>query len=396
MTPSACNQSRRQLLKGIAAASILCPLYASSAMAKPKSRLYIDGLSFLPENLADVRASKLDAYICDISDIEAITQADGTTNYKRSYKACIASIKKAQKIVSDNPTILMQGLSGRDIAVAREEQRTAVYFQIQGADCVEEDTFEGDSLKGEGEHWQHLNEFHQHGLRVLQLTHHYGNRFAGGALDNDGTQGLNKPLTADGHQLINALNQRNILIDVSHSSPQTALDTAKVSNMPIVQSHGAVRSIVNNARCSPDEVIRAIADTGGVFGVFMMSFWLTNEPVPTIEDYVRQLDRVARIGGVNAVAIANDYPLRGQENLLALKNNNAEGVKQYHEWWQSLAAKNVLGFETLPQHVVIPELNHIDRMSRIDDALAKARYKSSDRDRFLGGNWQRVLNQVLV
>ena len=257
-------------------------------------------------------------------------------------------------------------------------------------------TFEGDSLKGEGEHWQHLNEFHQHGLRVLQLTHHYGNRFAGGALDNDGTQGLNKPLTADGHQLINALNQRNILIDVSHSSPQTALDTAKASQMPIVQSHGAVRSIVNNARCSPDEVIRAIADTGGVFGVFMMSFWLTNEPVPTIDDYIRQLDRVARIGGVNAVAIANDYPLRGQENLLAMDNNNAEGVKQYHAWWQSLAEKNVLGFESLPQHVVIPELNHIDRMSRIDDALAKARYKSSDRDRFLGGNWQRVLNQVLV
>ncbi|OBT08396.1 peptidase M19 [Shewanella sp. UCD-FRSSP16_17] len=391
MTTSACNQSRRQLLKGIAAASLLCPLYSSSVLAQSNKRLYIDGLSFLPDNLDDVRASKLDAYICDISDIEAITQPDGTTNYKRSYKACIASIKEAQQRVIDNPDILLQGLSGRDIASARAEQRTAVYFQIQGADCVEDDNF-----SGEGQQWQRLNEFHQHGLRVLQLTHHYGNRFAGGALDNDGNQGLNKPLTDDGKQLISALNQRNILIDVSHSSPQTALDTAKASQVPIVQSHGAVRSIVNNARCSPDEVIRAIADTGGVFGVFMMSFWLTNDPVPTIDDYVRQLDRVARIGGVNAVAIANDYPLRGQENLLALDNNNEEGVKQYHEWWQSLAAKNVLGFENLPQHVVIPELNHIDRMSRIDDALAKARYKSSDRDRFLGGNWQRVLNQVLI
>ncbi|ARD23648.1 membrane dipeptidase [Shewanella japonica] len=391
MTTSACNQSRQQLLKGIAAAGLLCPLYSSSVLAQSNKRLYIDGLSFLPDNLDDVRASKLDAYICDISDIEAITQPDGTTNYKRSYKACIASIKEAQQRVIDNPDILLQGLSGRDIASARAEKRTAVYFQIQGADCVEDDNF-----SGEGQQWQRLNEFHQHGLRVLQLTHHYGNRFAGGALDNDGNQGLNKPLTDDGKQLISALNQRNILIDVSHSSPQTALDTAKASQMPIVQSHGAVRSIVNNARCSPDEVIRAIADTGGVFGVFMMSFWLTNDPVPTIDDYVRQLDRVARIGGVNAVAIANDYPLRGQENLLALDNNNEEGVKQYHEWWQSLAAKNVLGFENLPQHVVIPELNHIDRMSRIDDALAKARYKSSDRDRFLGGNWQRVLNQVLI
>jgi membrane dipeptidase len=388
MTNNACNQTRRNMLKGLAAASLLSPLGISSAFAATKKRLYIDGLSFLPDNLDDVRASKLNAYICDVSAIETIEQADGTTNYKRTFDACMTSIKQANNIVSANPSILMSGLTGQDIALAVEQDRTAVYFQIQGADCVEADS--------DANSWQHLSQFHQQGLRVLQLTHHYGNRFAGGALDNDGLQGLDKPLTADGHQLVAALNQRNMLIDVSHSSPQTALDTVKASKSPIIQSHGAVRSIVNNARCSPDEVIRAIGDSGGVFGVFMMSFWLTNNTVPTIEDFVKQLDRVARIGGVDCAAIANDYPLRGQENLLALGNNNAEGVKEYLPWWQSLAAKNVLGFEEDPTHVVIPELNDIDRMSRLDDALAKARYKSTDRDRFLGGNWQRVLKHVLV
>ncbi|GGI68517.1 peptidase M19 [Shewanella hanedai] len=388
MTNNACNQTRRNMLKGLAAASLLSPLGISSAFAATKKRLYIDGLSFLPDNLDDVRASKLNAYICDVSAIETIEQADGTTNYKRTFDACMTSIKQANNIVSANPSILMPGLTGQDIALAVEQDRTAVYFQIQGADCVEADSDDNS--------WQHLSQFHQQGLRVLQLTHHYGNRFAGGALDNDGLQGLDKPLTADGHQLVAALNQRNMLIDVSHSSPQTALDTVKASKSPIIQSHGAVRSIVNNARCSPDEVIRAIGDSGGVFGVFMMSFWLTNNTVPTIEDFVKQLDRVARIGGVDCAAIANDYPLRGQENLLAMGNNNAEGVKEYLPWWQSLAAKNVLGFEEDPTHVVIPELNDIDRMSRLDDALAKARYKSTDRDRFLGGNWQRVLKHVLV
>lgn len=388
MTNNACNQTRRKMLKGLAAASLLSPLGISPVFAAAKKRLYIDGLSFLPDNLADIRASKLDAFLCDISAIETIEQADGTINYKRTFDACMTSIKQANEIVSANPSILMPGLTGEDIEAAVEQERTALYFQIQGADCVEADS--------EANAWQHLEQFHQQGLRVLQLTHHYGNRFAGGALDNDGQQGLNKPLTTDGHQLIAALNQRNMLIDVSHSSPQTALDTAKASNSPIVQSHGAMRSIVNNARCSPDEVIRAIGDSGGVFGVFMMSFWLTNNQVPTIRDYVRQLDQVARIGGVECVAIANDYPLRGQENLLALGNNNAEGVKEYLPWWNSLAEKNVLGFDAIPEHVVIPELNDIDRMSRIDDALAKARYKSRDRDRILGGNWQRVLKAVLV
>ncbi|QIR13680.1 membrane dipeptidase [Shewanella aestuarii] len=380
--------TRRKLLKGLGAAALCSPFLVNQAWAARQQSLYVDGLSFLPDDIHDVKASKLSAFIADISDIEAIKQADGTTNYKRSYNACIQSIKKAKAIVDANPDVYLQGQTGLDIERAYDSERTAVYFQIQGADCVEADSSQTN--------WQQLNEFKDNGLRVLQLTHHYGNRFAGGALDNDGKTGLNLPLTPAGHELIEALNHRHMLIDVSHSSPQTALDTAKASKSPIVQSHGAVRSIVNHARCSPDEVIRAIADTGGVFGIFMMSFWLTNNPTPTIKDYIKQIDHVVRIAGVDSVAIANDYPLRGQENLLKLNNDNAEGVKEYLEWWHSLRAKNVLGFDIEPKHVVIPELNHIDRMSRIDDELKQARFKSSDRDRIMGGNWQRVLKQVLV
>ncbi|MFV0597632.1 membrane dipeptidase [Shewanella sp.] len=389
MPMKAVNQDRRTLLKGIGAATLLCPFASFSSLAAPRSRrLYIDGLSFLPDDLADVPASGLDAFLCDISAIETIEQSDGTLNYKRTYKACMESIQQAAKRVSEHPDILLQGLTGRDIQLARESNRTAVFFQIQGADCVEEDS--------EANQWARVDEFHRQGLRALQLTHHYGNTFAGGALDNDADGGLNKPLTAHGRALIEKLNHANILVDVSHSSAQTALDVAKLSRAPIVQSHGAARGIVKHARCSPDEVIRAIADSGGVFGVFMMSFWLTNNAVPTVDDYIRQLEYVARIGGVDCVAIANDYPLRGQENLLTLNNDNAQGVKEYQEWWYSLRAKKVLGFDAEPRHVVIPELNHIERMSRIDDALAKARFKSTDRDRFMGGNWQRVLNQVLI
>lgn len=379
--------SRRQLIKALAAAGALSQFAQLSAVAQPMAKpLYIDGLSFLPDDLADLSASKLDAYLCDISAIEAIEQADGTTNYKRTYNACVNSISEALTRVNANPDKLLLGKSASDIALAHDTGRTAVIFQIQGADCVEE-SIDSDLNQ--------VDEFYQRGLRVLQLTHHYGNQFSGGALDNDGKQGLNLPLTAAGHQLIDKLNHNKMLIDVSHSSPQSALDSAKASRVPIVQSHGAVRAIVNHARCSPDEVIKAIADTGGLFGVFMMTFWLTTDKTPTTEHYIAHLKHVANIGGIDAVAIANDYPLRGHKNLIKLGNNNAEGVKQYIEWWHSLRARGVLGFDIEPEHVVIPELNHIDRMEHIDDALSAAGFSSNDRSKIMGGNWQRVLTQVL-
>ncbi len=379
--------NRRQLIKAITAGTILSQLGSFSALAQNKQRLYVDGLCFLPEDLADLNTSKIDAYLCDISAIEAIKQPDGTTNYKRTYKACIKSIAEAKSRVESNNDKLVLGLSGSDIKRAKQTDRTAVFFQIQGADCVE------DSINN---NLNQVDEFHAKGLRALQLTHHYGNKFSGGALDNDTRGGLNLPLTKAGQALIEKLNQKNILVDVSHSSPQAALDTAKVSRSPIVQSHGAVRAMVNHARCSPDEVIKAISDSGGLFGVFMMSFWLTNDKVPTTDHYINHIKHVAKVGGIDAVAIANDYPLRGQKNLLKLNNNNAEGVKQYLDWWHSLREKNVLGYDVEPEHVVIPELNHIDRMARIDLALAKAGFTSLDRDKIMGENWQRVLNEVLV
>ena len=381
--------SRRLLLRALGAGALapafLTACTQASRASKPRIARapYVDGLSFLPEDINDIPAAKLDACICDISAIEEVTQADGTVNYKRTYRACMASIEAARARVARHTELLRLGLAGRDIELAAAEGKTALFFQIQGADCVEE-------------RLEQVDAFYEKGLRVLQLTHHYGNTYAGGALDNDARGGLNQPLTKRGHALIEKLNAMGVLIDLSHASARSASDAITASSRPVVLSHGAARAIVNHARCSPDTVIRQLADSGGVFGVFMMSFWLTQDPIPETAHYVAQLRHVANVGGIDAVAVANDFPMAGQENLVQLNNDNREGVKEYLAWWHSLRAKNVLGFDVEPAHVVIPELNHIDRMSRIHDAIRSAGFSASESDKIMGENWARVLKQVLT
>ena len=75
----------------------------------------------------------------------------------------------------------------------------------------------------------------------------------------------------------------------------------------------------------------------------MISFWLTTDAAPQILHYVEQLRQVANVDGIDAVAIANDYPMRGQENLLRLGNDNSQGIQEYLPWWHSLSERNVLG-----------------------------------------------------
>ena len=359
-----------------------CSSASTATAPDPAQGWYIDGLSFLPADLNDIRASKIDAFICDISAIEQVEQADGTVNYRRTYRACMDSIRAARARVAAHPDLLRLALAGADARLAKKDAQTALFFQIQGADCVEESLSQ-------------VDEFYLEGLRVLQLTHHYGNVYAGGALDSDDRGGVNLPLSARGYELIEKLNQRGILIDLSHASARSAQDAIAASSQPVVLSHGAARAIVNHARCSPDNVIRAIADGGGVFGVFMMSFWLTTDPEPQTRHYVEQLRHVANLGGIDAVAIANDYPLRGQENLLRLGNDNSQGIQEYLPWWQSLSERNVLGFDRQPSHVVIPEFNNLDRMARIHDAILDAGFSASEADKVMGGNWLRVLEQVV-
>jgi membrane dipeptidase len=141
-------------------------------------------------------------------------------------------------------------------------------------------------------------------------------------------------------------------------------------------------------------VIRRIADSGGVMGIFMMSFWLTTEPVPTIESLLRQIRHVIQVAGIDAVGIANDFPLAGEPNLIAAKNNNAEAVKGYYPWWDSIARKGVLGFDRRPTHVAIPELNHLRRMETIHHALEKSGFKAGAVEKIMGANWIRVLTEA--
>lgn len=373
--------SRRAFLRAAAVAG-------GTALIRPRRLLgqaappypYVDGLTALSADPGDIGRSGLSAFLVDVSSVAPVETEDGSIRYYRSFDASAQSLVETRRRLRDGavPGAFL-ATRGSEIRKAYRDGRTALFFQFQGAQPLE------------GELWR-LDLFHELGLRVLQLTHHNANPFAGGALDPTPTG-----LTSLGHDLVARMNELHMVPDVSHASDGTALDVTRASSSPVILSHGAARAIVPNARCAPDEVIRAVAETGGVMGVFMMSFWLTDDPVPTVDHLIAQLRHVANVGGMGAVAIANDYPVAGEAHLRSLGNDNVEGVKAYHPWWKSIAQEGILGFDAddLPQHVVIPELNNVRRMYVIDDALARAGFSLADRERIMGGNWIRVLEEVL-
>ncbi len=298
------TQTRREFLATI-------PLLTMAAAQPLKPRIpFVDGLCLnVPAAKAeDLAASGLTALIADISVVSQLKTADGSVKYTRTYEACAQSIADTAQKLKEHPTAFL-ATKGSQIKAAQQQNKTAVFLQFQGCEPI-------------GEDLARMEYFHERGLRILQITHHNNNTFGGGCIEKQWSG-----LTKLGFAGVEKMNDLGLIPDLSHASHLTGLDVLKTSKKPVILSHGACRAIVNNARCMPDEVIRGIARSGGVMGIFMMSFWLTNAPTPTVDALMSQIKHVIKVGGINAVGIANDYDIGGQANLVKLNNDNSKGIK---------------------------------------------------------------------
>jgi membrane dipeptidase len=334
--------------------------------------LYFDGMTFLSDDPADAKKSGLSGLILDVSTVETIKG-----NFVRTFLPCLKSITAARREMAREGSPYFLATRGSQVGDESEEGKIAVFFQFQ-------------SLEPMTEGLDLMDTFYELGLRVCQVTHHATNIYGGGSIMREWTG-----LTDLGFKAIEKMNSMGIIPDLSHGNEILCRDVLKTSRKPVIASHTACRAIVNNARCITDAAIKGIADSGGAVGIFSMSFWLTNDPVPTMDHYIRQLEHVIRVGGIDAVGISNDYSLAGEMAAAAVKNDNSKAVQGYLTWWDKYAKQGVLGFDVTPKHCVIPELNNIKRFFTIQAALGKKGYKASEIEKIMGGNWVRILRESL-
>ena len=105
-----------------------------------------------------------------------------------------------------------------------------------------------------------LKEFHELGIRVICPSHLAATSWA------DSSAELNDPpgLTDFGRDIIRTCNEIGVLVDLAHCSDYTCRDTLKVVNKPVIATHTKMRAITGSLRDMSDDVLRGVANTGGV------------------------------------------------------------------------------------------------------------------------------------
>ena len=220
----------------------------------------------------------------------------------------------------------------------------------------------------------------ERGVRYMGITHFGHNQFGDSSNPSSDRNEMTSRwhgLSPLGKELIKALNDAGIMVDVSHASKSTMMQAAELSRVPVIASHSGVKAIRDHPRNLDDEQLLMLKETGGVvqvvaYGSYIKGYTneqknlettialkfnvnskddfnaldedakisfeqarnelLAMEPRANVSDYVDHIDHVVKIAGIDHVGIASDFDggggVIGWQDASETQNVTAELIKR--------------------------------------------------------------------
>ena len=212
---------------------------------------------------------------------------------------------------------------------------------------------DGRPVEGSFDRLQH---YYDLGVRLISFTWNYANCF--GFPNSLDAAVMNKGLTAFGCEAVEWMNDKGMLVDVSHLSDGGFFDVARLSKKPFVASHSNCRALSGHQRNLTDEMIPLLAKSGGVSGINFCSNFLSadiSSKDSLVSDMVRHIQHFVQLGGIECVGLGSDF----------------DGI-----------TSNL-------------EVKDASKMQIIFDALGKAGFSEAQIEKIAYGNVLRVIKEVL-
>ncbi|VAW22391.1 peptidase M19 renal dipeptidase [hydrothermal vent metagenome] len=261
-----------------------------------------------------------------------------------------------------------------DIARAKKENRRVLYLSGNGVPLPQDWVSVEEELR-------FIRVFFQLGIRMMHLTYNRRNMIGDGCGEPS-----NGGLSDFGHAVVKEMNRVGVIVDIAHSGWQTSFDAAKASEKPIVASHSTVASINKHCRSKPDNVIRAIADTGGFIGICCIPRFLGG--TGDIATMMKHIDYVVKKFGFDHVAIATD--LAYTSKYADEEYNKITATRQARTRWEALWPE-----ETFKEKPEMRQSMAWTNWPLFTVGMVQMGYSDTDIQKILGGNALRVARAVL-
>jgi membrane dipeptidase len=285
------------------------------------------------------------------------------------YRAAVEDVTGWDRLLAQYPNLAMKIERTADMAAARAAGKVGLIFNFQDTTALEADAGKVDT-------------FATLGIRVMQLTYNKRNLAGDGCLER-----ANAGLSDFGREVIARINRARILLDLSHAGQRTIAEGIAASTAPPAITHSGCRNLVDFPRNVFDAEMRALADKGGVFGLYLMPF-LRASGQPQREDLIRHIEHALNVCGEDHIGIGTDNPLMG---YAVDDRARAEHRRFYEERVRvGIAAPG----EAADVYNFVEGYNSADRHGRIAADLRGRGWSSARIDKLLGGNWVRLFGEV--
>jgi membrane dipeptidase len=285
------------------------------------------------------------------------------------FDGTMAEIAFYLQAIEVHPDVFMQVRSAADFETAKRSKKNGIIFSFEGVGML-------DGKIERIELFRHL------GVRVMQLSYNDTSPFAAGVLASPSSAGVS-PL---GREAIGKMNQLGVAIDLSHANAQTTRDALAQSTRPVLITHAGCSAIHAHPRNKTDEQLRALADKGGVLGIYDLPYLTASPRQPTVEDYLDHMAHALTVCGEDHVGIGSDQAIQPFDD-------SPQGLQEFQE---VLAKRHAAGVaapeEDRPLYVV--GMNRPDRCEIVADGLLKRGYHASVTEKVLGRNFVRVLSEI--
>ena len=284
-----------------------------------------------------------------------------------------------ERVLDKHPDQIELATSARDIERIVGQHKIAAVLTVEGGHQIDNDL-------------SVLRMYRRMGILAMTLTHFRDNDWADSSTDKPRHNGL----TEFGKQVVREMNAIGMIVDISHVSDKTFYDALQVTTKPVIASHSSCRSLSDVPRNMTDDMLRALARNGGVVGVNFAASFLNqqdadelkkmvsneNQMQPTltgaaldqfaakeyfdgkevhvghatVADAAACIDHVVKVAGIDHVGIGSDFD----------------------------------GISLVPQG-----LEDVSKVPNLTAELLKRGYSEDDIRKIMGGNFLRVIQQVV-
>ena len=291
-----------------------------------------------------------------------VTAVHVTIAYHETFRETVANVETWNRWFERFPELIFHGRTGDDVRRAKTEGRTAIFFGFQNPSPIEDDI-------GLVEIWHSL------GARFMQLTYNNQSLLATGCYEAE-DQGV----TRMGRQVIREMNRVGLVVDMSHSAERSTLEAIEISERPIAITHANPAFWHPARRNKSNEVLRALAQAGGMLGFSMYPHHLKDKSDCTLASFCEMIARTADLMGVNNIGLGSDLCQDQPDSVVEwMRMGRWSKQKDYGE-----GSANDAGFPPMPEW--FKDNRHF---GNIATGLLEYGFSEADTAAVMGENWLR-------